>query len=204
MSSTKSTEKETGEKIQENTFSFCKTSVILKWVFFVFFRDDQIILNATLFYIFNKVLPGGSHFPLWRTDGIILTALIHAGPVEFLYYWLHRALHHHYLYNRYHSHHHSSIATEPISCTQNVLKLFYKMLLWSLSEIEWFFLLMIFGFCGSCDSSVRWAHCLLCFIFDTTSDHGVHRNSLHSSLWFLHYLHWLDEQHGTLQLWVHP
>ncbi|GLT92865.1 hypothetical protein SLE2022_106770 [Rubroshorea leprosula] len=77
--------------------------------------DDQIIFNAILFYIFNKVLPGGSHFPLWRTDGMILTALIHAGPVEFLYYWLHRALHHHYLYNRYHSHHHSSIVTEPIS-----------------------------------------------------------------------------------------
>jgi hypothetical protein len=35
--------------------------------------------------------------------------------VEFLYYWLHRALHHHYLYSRYHSHHHSSIVTEPIT-----------------------------------------------------------------------------------------
>ncbi|KAJ4832149.1 hypothetical protein Tsubulata_015985 [Turnera subulata] len=41
--------------------------------------------------------------------------LIHAGPVEFLYYWLHRALHHRYLYSRYHSHHHSSIVTEPIT-----------------------------------------------------------------------------------------
>ncbi|KAL0429396.1 UNVERIFIED_CONTAM: Very-long-chain aldehyde decarbonylase CER1 [Sesamum radiatum] len=37
------------------------------------------------------------------------------GPVEFLYYWLHRALHHHFLYSRYHSHHHSSIVTEPIT-----------------------------------------------------------------------------------------
>ncbi|KAL0380007.1 UNVERIFIED_CONTAM: Very-long-chain aldehyde decarbonylase CER1 [Sesamum angustifolium] len=36
-------------------------------------------------------------------------------PVEFLYYWLHRALHHHFLYSRYHSHHHSSIVTEPIT-----------------------------------------------------------------------------------------
>ncbi|PHU00308.1 hypothetical protein BC332_30095 [Capsicum chinense] len=34
--------------------------------------------------------------PMWRTDGIILTALIHVGPVEFLYYSLHRALHHHF------------------------------------------------------------------------------------------------------------
>lgn len=62
------------------------------------------------------MLPGGTHLPIWRADGVILTMLLHAGPVEFLYYWLHRALHHHYLYSRYHSHHHSSIVTEPITC----------------------------------------------------------------------------------------
>ncbi|KAL3330032.1 hypothetical protein AABB24_034076 [Solanum stoloniferum] len=57
-----------------------------------------------------------SHYlPIWRSDGIILTTLLHSGPVEFLYYWLHRALHHHFLYSRYHSHHHSSIVTEPIT-----------------------------------------------------------------------------------------
>ncbi|CAI9765110.1 unnamed protein product [Fraxinus pennsylvanica] len=77
--------------------------------------DDQIIFNGILFYLGGKYLKGGDHLPLWRTDGIILTALLHAGPVEFLYYWLHRALHHHFLYSRYHSHHHSSIATEPIT-----------------------------------------------------------------------------------------
>ncbi|KAJ1399411.1 putative domain Wax2, C-terminal [Sesbania bispinosa] len=44
-----------------------------------------------------------------------MTILLHMGPVEFLYYWLHRALHHHFLYSRYHSHHHSSIVTEPIT-----------------------------------------------------------------------------------------
>ncbi|KAA8520393.1 hypothetical protein F0562_014649 [Nyssa sinensis] len=54
--------------------------------------DDQILLN-----------------------GVFITILLHIGPVEFLYYWLHRALHHHYLYSRYHSHHHSSIVTEPIT-----------------------------------------------------------------------------------------
>nr|GEX74976.1 protein eceriferum 1-like [Tanacetum cinerariifolium] len=53
--------------------------------------------------------------PLWRLDGVIIILLLHAGAVEFLYYWLHRALHHHFLYNRYHSHHHSSIVTEPIT-----------------------------------------------------------------------------------------
>ncbi|XP_031277539.1 very-long-chain aldehyde decarbonylase CER1-like [Pistacia vera] len=77
--------------------------------------DDQIIFNGILFYVFGKTVPGGSHMPLWRLDGVIITFLLHAGPVEFLYYWLHRALHHHYLYSRYHSHHHSSIVTEPIT-----------------------------------------------------------------------------------------
>ncbi|XP_065864883.1 very-long-chain aldehyde decarbonylase CER1-like [Euphorbia lathyris] len=77
--------------------------------------DDQILLNAILFYTFVTFLPSAKHLPMWRTDGVIMAFLLHAGPVEFLYYWLHRLLHHHYLYSRYHSHHHSSIVTEPIT-----------------------------------------------------------------------------------------
>ncbi|XP_028795624.1 very-long-chain aldehyde decarbonylase CER1-like [Neltuma alba] len=78
--------------------------------------DDQILLHGLLLYIGYMTLPGNnSPVPLWRTDGVVLTALLHAGPVEFLYYWLHRALHHHFLYSRYHSHHHSSIVTQPIT-----------------------------------------------------------------------------------------
>lgn len=79
-------------------------------------RDDQILLQGLLFYIFNTITPLASFLPTWRSDGIIISILLHVGPVEYLYYWLHRALHHHYLYSRYHSHHHSSIVTEPISC----------------------------------------------------------------------------------------
>ncbi|PSS24839.1 Protein ECERIFERUM like [Actinidia chinensis var. chinensis] len=77
--------------------------------------DDQILLNGILFYIALTIFPGGYQIPMWRTNGVVLTALLHMGPVEFLYYWLHRALHHHFLYSRYHSHHHSSIVTEPIT-----------------------------------------------------------------------------------------
>ncbi|KAL6323209.1 hypothetical protein AAG906_029216 [Vitis piasezkii] len=77
--------------------------------------DDQIIFNGIIFYVAYFTLPGASHMPLWRADGVVVTILLHTGPVEFLYYWLHRALHHHYLYSRYHSHHHSSIVTEPIT-----------------------------------------------------------------------------------------
>ncbi|XP_077250811.1 very-long-chain aldehyde decarbonylase GL1-5-like [Tasmannia lanceolata] len=77
--------------------------------------DDQILLLGAFLYLASKYFPNGDHLPFWRTDGIIITILLHVGPVEFLYYWLHRALHHHYLYSRYHSHHHSSIVTEPIT-----------------------------------------------------------------------------------------
>ncbi|XP_049368818.1 very-long-chain aldehyde decarbonylase CER1-like isoform X2 [Solanum verrucosum] len=77
--------------------------------------DDQIILFGLVYYIGYLIVEQAHHMPVWRTDGIIITALIHIGPVEFLYYWFHRALHHHFLYSRYHSHHHSSIATEPIT-----------------------------------------------------------------------------------------
>ncbi|KAG8391438.1 hypothetical protein BUALT_Bualt01G0187800 [Buddleja alternifolia] len=77
--------------------------------------DDQIILSGIVLYFLNTALSSASFLPVWRTDGIIITILLHSGPVEYLYYWFHRALHHHYLYSRYHSHHHSSIVTEPIT-----------------------------------------------------------------------------------------
>ncbi|KAI5015823.1 hypothetical protein ZWY2020_059362 [Hordeum vulgare] len=65
--------------------------------------DDQIILSAILMLLGVMYMPGAQNLPLWRTDGAVLMALLHAGPVEFLYYWFHRALHHHFLYKRYHS-----------------------------------------------------------------------------------------------------
>ncbi|KAK4476470.1 hypothetical protein RD792_015624 [Penstemon davidsonii] len=77
--------------------------------------DDQILLTGILIYFFNSILESAKFLPTWRTDGVIFTILLHIGPVEYLYYWLHRALHHHYLYSRYHSHHHSSIVTQPIT-----------------------------------------------------------------------------------------
>jgi hypothetical protein len=39
------------------------------------------------------------------------------GPTEFIYYWFHRALHGHALFAKYHSHHHKSFVTEPVSGT---------------------------------------------------------------------------------------
>ncbi|KQK01314.1 hypothetical protein BRADI_3g55100v3 [Brachypodium distachyon] len=77
--------------------------------------DDQIILTALLFYVVNATVPMTQGLPWWNSKGLLVTALLHVGPVEFLYYWFHRALHHHFLYSRYHSHHHASIVTEPVT-----------------------------------------------------------------------------------------
>ncbi|KAM3245091.1 hypothetical protein ACQJBY_056426 [Aegilops geniculata] len=77
--------------------------------------DDQIILTALLFYVVNWTAPIAQGLPWWNPRGLVVTALLHLGPVEFLYYWFHRALHHHFLYSRYHSHHHASIVTEPVT-----------------------------------------------------------------------------------------
>ncbi|CAD6249012.1 unnamed protein product [Miscanthus lutarioriparius] len=77
--------------------------------------DDQILLTALLFYVVPAAVPAAQSVPWWNSKGLVVAALLHAGPVEFLYYWLHRALHHHFLYARYHSHHHASIVTEPIT-----------------------------------------------------------------------------------------
>ncbi|XP_043704278.1 very-long-chain aldehyde decarbonylase GL1-5-like [Telopea speciosissima] len=77
--------------------------------------DDQVILSGILTYVVVMYLPGSARMPLWKWNGLVLTILLHMGPVEFLYYWFYRALHHHFLYSRYHSHHHSSIVTEPIT-----------------------------------------------------------------------------------------
>ncbi|KAL3537152.1 hypothetical protein ACH5RR_000518 [Cinchona calisaya] len=76
--------------------------------------DDNIIFNGIIVYLVT-MFKSTANMPFWRTDGVIITILLHIGPVEFLYYWLHRALHHHFLYSRYHQHHHSSIVTEPIT-----------------------------------------------------------------------------------------
>ncbi|KAK6235187.1 hypothetical protein SCA6_010524 [Theobroma cacao] len=75
--------------------------------------DDQMVVKGILFYAAGVVLRDQFNMPFFKADGTIITLLLHWGPLEFVYYWLHRALHHHYLYACYHSHHQSSIVTEP-------------------------------------------------------------------------------------------
>ena len=78
--------------------------------------DNYILLQALVMTLVHN-LPGlgFSGFPAWSGRGLVQLLLLHAGPTEFLYYWLHRALHWHPLYQRYHSHHHASFVAEPIT-----------------------------------------------------------------------------------------
>ena len=78
---------------------------------------DEYILLQTLVMTAVHALPGLGFggFPLVNSAGLKYVLLLHAGPTEFLYYWLHRALHHHTLFAAYHSHHHASFVTEPIT-----------------------------------------------------------------------------------------
>ncbi|CAF1700382.1 unnamed protein product, partial [Brassica napus] len=92
--------------------------------------DDQVIFYSLGFYLAKLYVLGTNTLPFWRLDGMVLVVLLHVGPVEFIYYWFHRALHHHFLYSRYHSHHHSSIVTEPISG-----KLLLKLYIYSLTKL---------------------------------------------------------------------
>jgi hypothetical protein len=88
-------------RIQEKGISFQQVDREDHW-------DDFILLQL---YVATAVhhlpLLHYSGFPLFNTKGLWQMLAWHVGPAEFVYYWLHRALHHHYLYTRYHSHHHA-------------------------------------------------------------------------------------------------
>jgi len=86
--------------------------------------DDYIILQLYVatavhclpfLYCSNGVCHAYRNFPLYDGKGLVKMLLIHAGPTEFIYYWLHRALHLHSLYARYHSHHHASFVPEAVT-----------------------------------------------------------------------------------------
>lgn len=78
-------------------------------------------LYAAYYFLFP---PEG--VPAWDGKGILVAFLVHAGPVEWIYYWGHRALHHHYLFTRYHTHHHSSFVTQPITCKCLIFQLTHR------------------------------------------------------------------------------
>ncbi|KAG5054723.1 hypothetical protein JHK85_007233 [Glycine max] len=47
--------------------------------------DDQILFNGLLYYLASYTLSGASRIPLWRTDGVVMAILLHAGPLTLVF-----------------------------------------------------------------------------------------------------------------------
>ncbi|KAI9125938.1 hypothetical protein K1719_003356 [Acacia pycnantha] len=64
----------------------------------------QALIASMIFYMF----PFLQNLPIWNMKGLIVLVALHVGISEPLYYWVHRKFHCDFLYNHYHSFHHSS------------------------------------------------------------------------------------------------
>ena len=68
------------------------------------------------FFALQEWLPGfAADMKPYDPRGLAIIALVHAGPVEFIYYWFHRALHQSPTLSQYHALHHASIVTEAVT-----------------------------------------------------------------------------------------
>ncbi|KAJ6849727.1 protein ECERIFERUM 3-like [Iris pallida] len=65
----------------------------------------QAFVGATVFFLFPSLLHG---LPLWDLRGLMVAMVVHVGVSEPLFYWAHRLFHKGYLFEHYHSLHHSS------------------------------------------------------------------------------------------------
>lgn len=75
-----------------------------------------------------------SHMKTYDGTGLAIMALVHLGPTEFLYYWLHRGVHQSPMLSQYHALHHASIVTEPITGETMPLILLWVLFMLSSSE----------------------------------------------------------------------
>lgn len=75
----------------------------------------SIFLSSIELYLlfFLGFLPDISNIPFISFESIILCLLSHILPVEFIYYWVHRLMHHPYVYSSLHKHHHLSVVPTP-------------------------------------------------------------------------------------------
>ncbi|GLJ55635.1 hypothetical protein SUGI_1194840 [Cryptomeria japonica] len=177
--------------------------------------DDYILMYTFMFILVHAYIPGASNLPLWNTKGLPVIFLAHIGPSEFVYYWAHRALHHHFLYNRYHSHHHSSFVTEPIT---SVVHPFAEHLMYAamfsiaplatvvtktaslgltFAYLIWFDFMNNMGHCNF-EFVPSWAFKIfppLKFLMYTPSFHSLHHSQVHTN--FCLYMPLYDYLYGT-------
>ena len=74
-----------------------------------------ILFSALEFYLlfYLGLLPSISSIPFFTFESFIICLISHLLPVEFIYYWVHRLMHHPSIYSSLHKHHHLSIITTP-------------------------------------------------------------------------------------------
>lgn len=77
--------------------------------------DNFILLQAIVAALVLQMLPVLDTLPVWNPKGIIAIILLHTAVSEPLYYCIHKWFHRDYLFNRYHSLHHSSAVPQPIT-----------------------------------------------------------------------------------------
>ncbi|XP_034926806.1 very-long-chain aldehyde decarbonylase CER3 [Populus alba] len=78
--------------------------------------DNFILLQALIASMACYIDPPFiENVPLWNAKGFIIILSLHVGISEPLYYWVHRCFHKSYLFNQYHSIHHSSPVLHPFT-----------------------------------------------------------------------------------------
>ncbi|KAH7331871.1 hypothetical protein KP509_20G054600 [Ceratopteris richardii] len=95
-------------RIRDELIDFDQVDLEFDW-------DNYVILQALAASALQACVPSAIvELPLMNWKGILVIVVLHAGPCEFLYYHMHRALHKMTdLYNGYHHVHHSSPRPEP-------------------------------------------------------------------------------------------
>ncbi|CAM6092883.1 unnamed protein product [Calypogeia fissa] len=91
------------------------TGVTFEQVDREFHWDDYVLLQALLATVAHVCFPGFRDLPLWDSHGLVTLVLLHMGPTEFFYYWLHRVMHTTFFFRNYHSLHHASVHPEPVT-----------------------------------------------------------------------------------------
>lgn len=81
--------------------------------FVFFFRDNFILLHGIMGSLGFYMLQDQINLPIWDLRGFLAIIILHITISEPLYYFLHKCFHGKYLFNNYHSLHHSSPVPQP-------------------------------------------------------------------------------------------
>lgn len=151
--------------------------------------------------------------PLFDGRALLWQFAIHCTVVEFVYYWLHRALHWKFLYKHWHQYHHASVNTEPTTALSFELgeRLVYTAL-FAVTPIGsyllghqsyatlalhlvWFDVMNYIGHINFEFFPTMWCESLLALTFYTPSYHSIHHTRFKKN--YSLFMTWPDLLFGT-------